>query len=69
MKEINKILIHKKELVYCYYLNKKRAVSIGYEDSNNLFKSMPNKEKPIEMFYWDITDQKNWKKLFSFDNK
>jgi hypothetical protein len=21
------------------------------------------------MFYWDTSDQKNWKKLFSFDNK
>ena len=30
---------------------------------------MPNKVKPIEIFYWDTSDKKNWKKLFSFDNK
>ena len=30
---------------------------------------MPNKVKPIEIFYWDTSDKKNWKKLFSFDNQ
>ena len=56
MKLINKISIHQKELVYCYYLNKERAVSIGYDDLNNTFKTIPNKEKSIEMFYWDTSD-------------
>jgi hypothetical protein len=30
---------------------------------------MPDKKKSIEMFYWDTSDKKNLKKLFSFDNK
>jgi len=44
-------------------------VSISYEDSKSLLLLIPNYEKPIELFYWDTSDQKNWKKLFSFDNK
>ena len=61
-------MIHKKELVYLYYLGKDRAVSIGYEGSNTILGTMPNKEKSIEMFYWDTSDKKYWKKLFSFYN-
>ena len=54
--EINRVSIHMKGLVYCYYLDNNRAVSIGYEDSHNTFMTTPNYEKPIEMYYWDTTD-------------
>lgn len=54
MKKIAQIEAHVFKEVSCYFIEDNKAVSC----SDDL----------QELFFWDVNDMKNWKKLFSIEN-
>ena len=49
----------------CYFLDHNRAISISY-DKNKIGRC--DFEKPCQLFCWDVSNVKNWKKLFDVNH-
>jgi hypothetical protein len=55
LEKIEKIEVHKNKRITCFFIEGEKAISIDYEGS--------------ELFFWDIKDIKNWRKVFSIEKK